>query len=84
MKKLRKEIEFKGHGGLFDAFDDMLKEKYNITDEEYDYIAMTATDEELSIFLNGLGSLGSTPSFTTKRKSLEIRNKYLNLFNKQT
>jgi hypothetical protein len=37
MKKLRKEIEFKGQGGLLDAFDDMLKQKYNITDEEYDY-----------------------------------------------
>jgi len=81
MKKLRKEIEFKGQGGLFDAFDDMLKQKYNITDEEYNYISMTATDEDLSLFLGGLGS---TPSFTTKRKSLEIRNKYLNLFNKQT
>ncbi len=84
MKKLRKEIEFKGQGGLLDAFDDMLKEKYNITDEEYDYISMTATDEELSIFLDGLGGLGSTPSFTTKRKSLELRNKYLNLFNRQS
>ncbi len=81
MKKLRPEIKFKGFGGLIDVFDDAIKGSFNITDEEYDFICENATDEDLDLFLNGFGGLDSEPTFTDKRKALEVRKKYLTLFN---
>jgi len=78
MKNLRPEINFKGCGGLTDAFDDVLKSAYNITDDEYDFIAGEATDEELGIVLDSMD--GSKVSFSLRRQALEIRNKYLKLF----
>jgi hypothetical protein len=84
MKKLRTEVIIKGHGGLNDAFDDVFKAAYNITDDEYDFIAGEATDEELDIVLEALGGLdGSKPTFSLRRQALEIRNKYLK-FKKET
>jgi hypothetical protein len=79
MKKLRDEIEFKSEGGLFDLIDNHVKGAYNITDEEYDYITTNITDEELSDFCDaiGLGSDNANVSFSSIRKGLEIRNKYL-------
>lgn len=84
MKKLRDEIEFKSEGGLFDLIDNHVKGAYNITDTEYDYITTTATDEELSSFVDAIalsGDNGSTP-FSLIRKGFEIRNKYLTEFYK--
>ena len=83
MKILRPEVKIKGCGGLIDAFDDAIKGLFNITDDEYDFICENATDEELDIFLSGFGGLDSKPTFTEKRKGLEIRNKYLEQFNKK-
>jgi hypothetical protein len=83
MKNLRDEIEFKGSGGITDLFDDMVKGMFNITDDEYDFIASEATDEDLNTFLSGLGSLETPSTFTERRKSLEVRNKYLELFKNQ-
>ncbi len=79
MKKLREEINFKGCGGLTDAFDDVFKSAYNITDDEYDYIAGESTDEELDIIMDGLN--GSKAPFSLRRQALEVRNKYLKLKN---
>ena len=61
-------------------FDDVIKQSYNITDEEYDFISLESTDEDLEIFLEGLGSLESQSTFGEKRKALEVRNKYLKLY----
>ena len=85
MKKVREEIEFKGSGGFFDAFDDYVKGIYNITDEEYDYIVEKMDEVELAIFCDacGLGGNESSVTFSTIRRGLEIRNKYLKQFNKQ-
>jgi hypothetical protein len=85
MKKLREEIQFKNSGGLDVLFDNQVKSAYNITDEEYDYIAENMSDEELSIFCDGcgLGNMNENVSFSTIRKALEIRNKYLTLMNQQ-
>lgn len=83
MKKLREEIQFKSEGGLFDLVDNQIKAAYNITDEEYDYIAEHMDEEEVSIFVDG-GGLGSDDgiiTFSTIRKALEIRNKYLKQYN---
>ena len=81
MKKLRPEVKLKGSGGLTDAFDDVVKGMFNITDEEYDFICENATDEDLDMFLEALGGLETESTFTQKRKGLEIRNKYLEKFN---
>jgi hypothetical protein len=79
MKKVREEIEFKSRGGLLDAFDDYVKGLYNITDEEYDFMAERMSDEEIGIFV-GLIDVSNVP-FSQKRMALEIRNKYLKQFN---
>ena len=50
-RKNREDIEYKGCGGLTDAFDDLMKDIHRINDKEYDYIIETSTDDELIIFL---------------------------------
>lgn len=79
MKKIRPEVVIKGHGGLTDAFDDVIKAAYNITDDEYDFIAGEASDEELDLFLDGLD--GAKTTFSIRKQALEVRNKYLKLKN---
>jgi hypothetical protein len=79
MKKVREEIEFKGSGGFLDVFDDYVKGLYNITDEEYDFIAERLRDEEISIFVSPIDV--EKVSFSQKRMALELRNKYLKQFN---
>lgn len=76
MKKLRPEIEFTNHGGLADLLDNEFKAAYNVTDAEYNYICEFATDEELGILVK-------PESFSEVRKALEIRNKYLILYNEK-
>jgi hypothetical protein len=83
MKKVREEVKPNGGHSLYDLFDDMIKQMFNITDEEYDFIAEHATDEDLSTFLEALGTLDTESTFTQRRKSLEVRNKYLEMY-KQT
>ena len=82
MKNLRQEVIIKGHGGLHDAFDDVFKAAYNITDDEYDFIVGETTNEELDIIVEAMGNMnGSKATFSVKRQALEIRNKYLKLKN---
>ena len=80
MKNLRPEIKIKGSGGIPDLIDNVVKTAFNITDEEYNFICEHATDEELDVFLTGLGNLITAPTFTEKRAALVLRNKYMNLF----
>jgi hypothetical protein len=42
MKNLRPEIKIKSSGGLPDLFDNSIKQLFNITDEEYDFICENA------------------------------------------
>jgi hypothetical protein len=83
MKNLRPEVKIKGSGGLHDIFDNAIKGLFNITDEEYDFICENASDEEINTFLAAFGGLETEPTFTEKRKGLEIRNKYLEQYNKK-
>lgn len=76
MKKVRQEIKLKSQCDLADLIDNGIKRSFNITDDEYDFIAEYATDEDLSIFL-----MPNEPTFSDKRKALEIRNFYLEKFN---
>jgi hypothetical protein len=82
MKNIRSEIEFRSDGSIFSIFDDVVKHAYNITDDEYDYIAENMTDSELSIFLDIIrDETTKRSSFTDRRNALMIRDKYLNKFN---
>ena len=71
-RKNRKDIVFKGCGGLTDAFDDAIKQAWYINDDEYDYISYNATDEELDLFLGG------NFSFSDKKKALMIVDRLIN------
>ena len=81
MKNIREEVKIKGAGGVTDLIDDMIKQAYNITDDEYDFIAGETSDEDLNIFLDGLGDFKTTSTFTEKRRALEVRNKYIKMYN---
>ena len=83
MKNLRPEVELKSSGGLADLFDNAVKQLFNITDEEYDFIAENANDEELDAFTAALGGLETKATFAEKRRGLEVRDKYLAIFNSQ-
>ena len=80
MKNIGEDVKNKGSGGIMDSIDDMIKQSYNITDELYDYIAEKTSDEDLKIFLDGLGGFNNPSTFSEKRASLEIRNKYLAMY----
>lgn len=80
MKNIGEDVKIKGSGGIMDLIDDMIKQSYNITDEQYDYIAGKTSDEDLKIFLDGLGGFNNPSTFSEKRASLEIRNKYLAMY----
>jgi hypothetical protein len=83
MKLLRPEVQEclktnqPGEHGIFDLMDDLFLSVYNITDDEFDFMLEHATEDEEQIIAEAVDS----GSFTLKRKSLEIRNKYLKLFN---
>jgi hypothetical protein len=71
-RKNRTDIEFKGCGGLTDAFDDAVKGTWRINDDEYDYICQTATDNELDCLMF------DCVTFSDKRHSLTVINKFVN------
>tara|TARA_R110000782_G_scaffold177708_1_gene268656 strand:- start:124 stop:372 length:249 start_codon:yes stop_codon:yes gene_type:complete len=71
-RKNRTDIEFKGCGGLTDAFDDAVKGTWRINDDEYDYICQTATDNELDSLMF------DCVTFSDKRHSLTVINKFVN------
>jgi hypothetical protein len=83
MKILRPEVQtcIVSGGGIHDMFDNVIKVLFNITDDEYDFIAETANDEELNVFLAALGDMDKGSSFTERRKALELRNEILAKFN---
>lgn len=83
MKILRPEVQacIMSGGGMQDLFDNVIKVLFNITDDEYDFIADNAKDEELNVFLSALGSIDTSSSFSERRKALELRNEMLVKFN---
>ena len=81
MKVLKDGVVLKSSGGLDVVFDNVVKQLFNITDDEYNFICENATDEDLNTFLTALGGLETDPTFTEKRRGLEVRNKYLEKFN---
>ena len=85
MKKLRKEVDdcLQGKGGDFIGLMDILHcTAYNVTINEIEELCEQATDEEINIIATGLGGLDTSSTFTEKRRALEVRNKYVNYYNK--
>lgn len=82
MKILRPEVDacILSGGGLHDMFDNVIKVLFNITDAEYDFIAETASDSELDVFLSALGGLDKSSTFTERKNALILRNKFLKDF----
>lgn len=83
MKILRPEVQacIVSGGGIQDMFDNVIKVLFNITDDEYDFIAESASDDELNIFLAALGDIAKGSSFTERRQALNLRNEMLVKFN---
>lgn len=72
--RTNKDIGYKSSGGLLDLFDNLVKETYRINDDEYDYIAENASNDELDLFMKEF------PDFALKRKIIITLNKYLNQY----
>jgi len=77
MKKLRDEVKLKSAGGLADLLDNAIKAGTNITDAEFDFIAETASEDDLDSLLV---IFDQKPTFSELRKALQVRNRYLRDF----
>lgn len=75
-RKNREDILFKGCGGITDAIDDFLKQLYRINDDEYDYIAEFAKDDELDKILKSLDT------FSDKKEAIKITNRLILYYHK--
>jgi hypothetical protein len=60
---------------LFSMIDEVVKAAYSLTDEEYDTMVKNMNDEDLDLFTS---CLSETPTFSEKRKRVELKQKYLN------
>ena len=82
MKILRPEVinDIPSKGGMLDLFDGAIYSLYNITSDELDTKCNLCTDEEMDVFVGGLGTLKNESTFTERRKGLEVRNKYVEYF----
>lgn len=72
-RKLRpfEDLKIKSCGGMLDLFDNVIKEVYRITDDEYNYLAENLSDNELSYFS------ADKLSFEDKKECLKIVQKHL-------
>lgn len=85
MKNLRKEVNdcLSGNNGDFMGLMDILYcTAFNITIDEIESLCEQASDDELNTIISGLGTLNSSATFTQIRSALEIRNKYVEYYNK--
>lgn len=68
---LNKDMGIKHSGGLMDVFDNQIKVVYRINDDEYDHLCEVMSDEEFDTFLI------ERPTFSDKRKMIELLNKHI-------
>jgi len=87
MKILRPEVlkcvkyNVPGKLGALDLIDDLFVMSFNITDDEFNFICANANSEEIEILVDAVsGAEDSLQLFTKIRKALEVRNKYLEVF----
>lgn len=67
---------------FIETMDAIMISVYKITQEQLNKLFDLASDEELENMVKILSVNGSTSTFTQKRKSLEIKHKYLNKYGK--
>lgn len=77
MKILRPEVEacFNTHGGMFELMDNHYTTTLNVTIDELEFISNEMSEEEMDLMTSPVYT------FTHRRKILEIRNKYLKIYN---
>jgi hypothetical protein len=87
MKILRPEVleciktNKKGKHGATDLLDDLFVMSFNVTDEELDFICANANSDEIEMLVEAVsGAEDSLQLYTNIRKALEVRNKYLEVF----
>ncbi len=68
------DLGLKMQGQITNLFDNQFKSAYRINDAEMDFICEKMTDDEMQIIIT------ENPTFSEKRKCLEILNKYLKDF----
>jgi len=69
------DIGYMTDGGMLDLFDNTVKVAFRLNDDEYDFIAEHATDEDIDVLMVGIPEGGLT--FADKRKLITVLNKYL-------
>lgn len=87
MKILRPEVlkcvkyNVPGKLGALDLIDDLFVMSFNITDDEFNFICANANSDEIEMLVDAVsGAEDSLQLFTKIRKALEVRNKYLEVF----
>jgi hypothetical protein len=87
MKILRPEVlkcvkyNVPGKLGALDLIDDLFVMSFNITDDEFNFICANANSDEIEMLVEAVsGAEDSLQLFTKIRKALEVRNKYLEVF----
>ena len=74
----KKELKLVNKGGITDLFDNVIKESFRITDDEYDYIVENVSDDEIGYLVS------EEMAFSEKRECLKIIEKYLTkLYNEE-
>jgi hypothetical protein len=70
-----------GKLGALDLIDDLFVMSFNITDDEFNFICANANSDEIEMLVDAVnGAEDSLQLFTKIRKALEVRNKYLEVF----
>ena len=87
MKILRPEVlkcvkyNVPGKHGALDLIDDLFVMSFNITDDDFNFICAKANSDEIEMLVDAVsGAEDSLQLFTKIRKALEVRNKYLEVF----
>jgi hypothetical protein len=87
MKILRPEVlkcvkyNVPGKLGALDLIDDLFVMSFNITDDEFNFICANANSDEIEMLVEAVsGAEDSLQLYTNIRKALEVRNKYLEVF----
>jgi hypothetical protein len=70
-----------GKHGALELVDDLFLMSFNVTDEEFNFICANANSDEIEMLVDAVsGAENSLQLFTKIRIALEVRNKYLGVF----
>lgn len=75
-RRNRKDIKYQLRGPVFDAVDNFMKEIWRMSDDEYDYMCLNLSDDELNIF-----GLFSTPSISELKLIIKRTNELIDIKN---